>query len=352
MRNVKVQKIAKEKENHVGLALGSGSARGLAHIGVLHALKDAGIKIDLMAGTSMGALVGALAASGRVADLEKTFRAMDWRAIWALLDPVFPRSGLIDGRKVENLLQQLLPTEHFHELQVPFQAVSTDILSGLEVVLSSGKLVEAIHASFAVPGIFTPLRRNDQLLVDGGLVNPVPVSTVRNMGASFIVAVDLNHDIVQKRLGRAGCRPEERKPQAAVGAAAEPGNIPWFERLRLSWQATESPMLRQLANWLGEKESGNETGHRVGTTEDLANVPTPGIFELLLASIYITQSQITRINLQQSAPDLLIRPQLGHIRFMEFDRASEIIEIGYQAAQSAIEAQKEQLLSAGIIKKP
>lgn len=318
----------------IGLALGSGSARGLAHIGVLRALQEAGLQADLLAGTSIGALVGALAASGKVDDLEAAFRVMDWRGILALLDPVFPRSGLIDGRKVERFLQQMLPVQNFEELPLPFRAVTTDILTGAEVVLSEGPLVEAVHASFAVPGIFTPLRRARHILVDGGLVNPVPVSTVREMGASFIIAVDLNHDIVQKRngqlRGRAGALFQS-------SGAVSPQAPSLRERLQAGLQAVGNPVVQQLAAWLAEKEAVS-AGAEMLAEPGLPELPVPGIIEMLLGSIYITQARLTQVNLLHEAPHVLIQPPLGDIRFLEFDRASEIIDIGYHSARQALDA--------------
>ena len=320
--------------SRIGLALGSGSARGLAHIGVLRALAERGLQVGCLAGTSMGALVGALAASGKVDDLEKAFRSMDWRGIVALLDPVFPRSGLIDGRKVERFLQDLLPSQYFDDLPTPFQAVCTDILSGTEVVLSQGRLVEAIHASFAVPGIFTPLRHEGHILVDGGLVNPVPVSTVRHMGASFVIAVDLNHDIVEKRMATAAMHTTAPLPSSS--------ELPFWMRVRDTLKTTRHPVLQQLVEWLAERDA---------VPLESEGPPIPGIFEILLASVYITQSRLTRINLLHDAPDLLIQPPLGDIRFMEFDRASEIIEIGYEAARQAL-SECTNLPTQGAMAKP
>ncbi|RMX03013.1 patatin [Corticibacter populi] len=333
---------AAPQARRVGLALGSGSARGLAHIGVLRALQQAGLQVEAIAGCSMGALVGAMVASGKAGDLEAAFRAMDWRGILALLDPVFPRSGLLDGKKVERFLAQMLPTEHFDELPVPFRAVATDVLSGDEVTLGSGRLVEAVHASFAVPGLFTPVRRGRRVLVDGGLVNPVPVSTVRAMGARLVVAVDLNHDIVQKRIAR-NLAPQaaplaESTPDAAatMPAAVEP---PVLERLRVLMQQARHPLAQQVSSWLWSS-SPSDAGDHAAASAVAAKAyqpPLPGILETLLASLYITQARLTAINLVYEAPQVLIQPPLGDIRFMEFDRASEIIEIGYRCASETLE---------------
>lgn len=285
----------------VGLALGSGSARGLAHIGVLRAIEEAGIEIDVIAGTSMGALIGAVFAAGKLDGLAERFLDFDWKSIVSLLDPVLPRSGLIDGQKVADFVRAHVTATRIEGLPIPFQAVATDITNGEQVALGTGDLIEAVRASIAVPGIFTPVRANGCTLADGGLVNPVPVSVARGMGADLVIAVDLNHDIVTKRISHP--RPSANgKPYAQAMA-----------RLLESLQSFESPALAQFSAGLHQE-------------------PLPGIFDVLLASIYIMQARITQATLRHDKPEILIQPPLGEVRFMEFDRAEEIIEIGYRSA--------------------
>ena len=286
----------------IGLALGSGSARGLAHIGVLRAIQEAGIKVDVIAGTSMGALIGAIFAAGKLDGLAARFLDFDWKRIVALLDPVLPRSGLIDGQKVADFARAHVTETRIEDLPIPFHAVATDITSGEQVVLGTGDLIEAVRASIAVPGIFTPVRTNGRILVDGGLVNPVPVSVARAMGADRVIAVDLNHDIVNRRLSH---------PQPAANGWRYAQTM---ARLLESLQSGESPALAQFSAWLHKE-------------------PLPGIFDVLLASIYIMQARITQATLRHDKPDILIQPPLGAVRFMEFDRAEEIIAIGYEHTQ-------------------
>lgn len=291
----------------VGLALGSGSARGLAHIGVLRAIREAGIEVDVIAGSSMGAFIGAIFASGKLDGLEAEFLGFDWKSIASLLDPVFPRSGLIDGQKIADFVRAHVPATSIEHLPIPFQAVATDIMNGEQVALGTGDLIEAVRASIAVPGIFTPVRSNGRILVDGGLVNPVPVSVARDMGADLIIAVDLNHDIVTNRLSRP--HPSANgKPYTQA-----------MSRMLESLQSLESPALAQFSAWLHKE-------------------PLPGIFDVLLASIYIMQARITQATLRHDKPEILIRPPLGAVRFMEFDRAEEIIEIGYRSAMQQLAA--------------
>lgn len=310
----------------IGLALGSGSARGLAHLGVIRALEEAGIKVDYIAGTSIGALVGAVYASGSLDSLERTFQEFDWKKTVSFFDVVFPKSGLIDGVKVGELLRSLVSTELIESLPIPFCAVATDIQSGAEVVISQGDLVEAVRASIAVPGIFTPVRNNGALLVDGGLVNPVPVSVARAMGADIVIAVDLNHQIVAGK---------NLKPLTAPKAMPDPADNPsprsrWLRdsllslrELRQKLLAEGAPAAGQFSRWLSAE-------------------PLPNIFELLLASVNIMETSITESRLGVDKPDLIIRPPLGEFRFLEFSRADEIIAIGYESAREQLKT-----LSAG-----
>ena len=193
----------------IGLALGSGSARGLAHIGVTRALKDAGIHVDYVAGTSIGAAIGAVYASGKLDSLQDAYLAMDWKKIAYFFDVVFPKSGIIDGKKVADFMRDYVHSENIEDLPLPFKAVATELNSGEEVVLETGDVIEAVRASISVPGMFTPVRRDGRVLVDGGLVNPVPVNVARAMGADIVIAVDINHGIVA---GKASAPQAESQP--------------------------------------------------------------------------------------------------------------------------------------------
>ena len=176
----------------IGLALGGGAARGLAHIGVLEILDREGIPVDMIAGTSAGAAVGALYAQGKSAARIKEL-ALDtgWRRLVSLIDLALPRSGFIEGTKIKNLLKSIMGDVSFDELKIPLSCLATDIRSGEEVVISDGSVLEAVRASISIPVIFTAVKRQGRYLVDGGLVNPVPVSTVRKMGADLVIAVNV-----------------------------------------------------------------------------------------------------------------------------------------------------------------
>jgi NTE family protein len=176
----------------VGLALGGGAARGLAHIGVLEVLEREGIPVDLIAGTSAGAAVGALYAKGRsVAQIKELVHNTGWRRLFSLIDLALPKSGFIEGARIKDLLRSVIGDISFSDLKIPLSCVATDISSGEEVVISDGLVLEGVRASISIPVIFTAVRWRDRYLVDGGLVNPVPVSTVRGMGADFVIAVNV-----------------------------------------------------------------------------------------------------------------------------------------------------------------
>ena len=206
----------------MGLALGSGAARGMAHIGVLRALDDAGVKPDIVVGASIGSLVGGVYAAGKIDELTDIALGLNWRrAANYFMEVSFPRSGLIAGNKVTEFLAEIVGKREIADLPVTCRAVATEIMSGREVVIEDGDLVAAIRASIAVPGIFTPARRNGNLLVDGGLVNPVPVSVCRALGAERVIAVDLNHGRVKDtRSSAEASKGEVKKTRQRAGGDA------------------------------------------------------------------------------------------------------------------------------------
>ena len=311
----------------IGLALGSGSARGLAHVGVIRAIADAGIQIDCIAGTSMGALIGAVHAAGKLDELETFFLDFDWKKTASFFDVVLPRSGLLDGAKVSELVRSHIHADDIEALPIAFAAVASDLVSGEEVVLRTGDIIEAVRASISVPGIFTPVRRNGQILVDGGLINPVPASAARAMGAGFVIAVDLNHQIVNGK---------NLKPLLPTAASAtrdpqlRPGwkdvYLQTMQSLKQKLLASDAPGRTQLLRWLAREE------------------PLPSIFEVLLASINIMETSITQTRLHIDQPNIIIQPPLGHIRFLEFGRAEEIIAIGYEHTRQQLAALDHKVL--------
>jgi NTE family protein len=303
----------------IGLALGSGSARGLAHIGVIRAIKDAGIDIDYIAGTSIGALIGAVYAAGKIDNLQDAYLAMDWKKIAYFFDVVFPKSGIIDGQKVADFLREYIHSSCIEELPIPFTAIATDFDSGEEVVFDKGDVIEAVRASISVPGIFTPVRWGERVLIDGGLVNPVPVNAAREMGADIVIAVDLNHKaFADNRQIQVKSESEEGVLDALsrLGGERYKAAMERIEKKLRSWE--DNPTLAQAREWLAEES-------------------LPNIFEVLLNSINIMEAQITNTRLKIDTPDLLIQPPLGDFGFLEFNQAKKLISIGYETAKQKIE---------------
>lgn len=295
----------------IGLALGSGAARGWAHVGVLDALVAAGIEPDIIAGTSMGALVGGVYASGRHDALRDWALSADRRIVASLVDVGFLGGGLVDGVRITEWLGGLKIAPHIEDLKLPFAAVATDLTTGREVWLRQGKLVRAIRASISMPGIFSPVDVEGEWLVDGGLVNPVPVSLCRAMGADFIIAVNLNEDLLGRRL-----LPEIAVTPDAVDKtdAQKPTN--WLSMVKTMPTALAS----QAANF---KLFGNGGA-------------APGYFDVLGNALNIMQDHITRSRLAGEPPHALILPRVVDIGLMDFHRAAEAIDEGRAATERVL----------------
>jgi NTE family protein len=279
----------------IGFVLGAGSARGWAHIGVLRALTQAGIKPDLIAGCSVGALVGAAFAAGSLDRLEGWALSLDWKRMLKLMDFGL-RGGLIKGRRVREVFREQFVEREFSELPVPFAAVATDLHSGQEIWLREGKVSAAIGASIAVPGLFQPVLHEDRYLVDGSVVNPVPVSLARAMGADIVIAVDLGSDLVG--------RYERDDDRAPTPQAARRGLV--------------GKLLPQFNNKGGESPS--DSGPR-----------SPSLLETLMGSINIMQVRIARSRLAGEPPDVLLTPRLGDLGLLDYHRAEVAIAEGREA---------------------
>ncbi len=301
----------------LGLVLGSGGARGWAHLGVLDALAEAGIKPAVVVGTSMGALVGAVYVSGHLDALRDLALRLDWKqALYYFLDMSFPRSGLIDGTKIARFVGQHVGSRKIEELPIPFAAVATDVESGREVVLRKGDVMEAVRASFSVPGIFTPVQKDGAVLVDGGLVNPVPVRVARELGAGIVVAVDVTG-------GPLSARPLRKPPGGARGrpepaAAPAPGNR-LLENITREMEKFDRSVLAPARKWFLRSD-------------------VPNVFDVLGNTLRIAEAQIADMQLRIQPPDVLIRPDVGDVMFMEFHRAREMIRAGHDAAREKLAA--------------
>jgi len=310
--------------NNVGLALGSGSARGWAHVGVIKALAEAGIRVTSVAGTSIGALVGAVYASGNLDAFEQVVLRFDWKQILSFFDVVLPKSGLIDGKKVAELIRRHVADGNIEDLPLAFSAVATDLYTGREISISEGDIIEAVRASISVPGMFTPVCKDGAILVDGGLVNPVPVNVARDLGAEFVIAVDLNHNLV--KMNRAKTKKHLAEASSAHKESASP--------------ASGAPQSLAKSNTLlgvvSEKVKALDLPKLPNLPRWPARDTRPGVFDVLTTSINIMQTEITVIRLESDPPDLLIQPKLGDIGFLEFHRAREAIAEGYEETLARI----------------
>jgi NTE family protein len=291
----------------IGLALGGGAARGWAHIGVLKALLDAGIKPDVVAGTSIGAVVGGCYLANRLDVLERFARGLTRRRVFGYLDFNLAGSGLITGQRLCDRLKEHLGDRTIETLEAPFTAVATEIGTGHEVWLSRGRLVDAIRASYALPGVFRPVNINGRWLFDGALVNPVPVSVCRAFGARYVIAVNLNTEMYGRVTATPQVSAARHETSPAESAVIEGKN----------GRAALKLLQRQLFG-KGEEE-------------------VPGISTVMIEAFNIVQDRIARSRLAGDPPDVMISPRLGGIGPFEFHRADELIERGAATALRAIE---------------
>jgi NTE family protein len=293
-----------------GLVLGSGSARGWAHIGVIRILQEAGFKPDFVCGTSVGSLVGAAYAMGRLDDLEDWVRGLKWQDVVGFLDISF-NGGLIKGTRLIDFFRSTFETSDISELELPFAAVATDLQTGREIWLQQGSVFDAVRASIALPGLFTPVRHDGRFVVDGGLVNPVPVSLARAMGADVVVAVDLNADLIGRHT-------------TASGLAAS----------RSFAEGVTGKMLARLQQGIASLLPGDDGADSV-----------PSMLDVLSASINIMQVRVTRSRLAGDPADVLLAPRLSKLELLDFHRGTEAISAGMHAAEDAL-PQIEELLGA------
>lgn len=305
MSNISSVRSKSRHKPRIGIALGSGSARGWAHIGVLRALADMGIKPDVVAGCSIGAFVGAAHACGQLDALERWTRALDWMDILGFLDVSLLGGGLVQGDRLLESAREFITASDFESLKLPFGTVATNMQTGREVWFREGPLLPGVRASLALPGLFKPIKVDGEWLVDGGLTNPVPVSLCRAMGAEIVIAVNLNGDIVGKHRRRAVAKEEHRSDD---DLDAEFNFI-----ARLSDQISTSLHARR-DEWLN-----NILG---------VDTERPGWFEVMASSINIMQDRITRSRMAGDLPEIMLSPRLAHLALMEFDRADDAIAEG------------------------
>src|SRR5450631_4482352 len=294
----------------IGLALGSGSARGWSHIGVIESLAEAGIEADIVCGTSMGSLVGAAYVAGRLTELRQWAETATWREIVGLMDVRLSGGGLISGKQVVSFLRGLGVEAPIESYTKRYAAVATDLVSGREIWLESGPIHEAVRASIALPGILSPARVGGKWLVDGGVSNPVPVSVCRALGAEVIIAVNLNGDLLARRFAS--------EPDAETALSPRlPSDF--LDRVLKELPAPLREQATQIAPRLLPKGPS-----------------TPGYFDLLANCINIMQDHITRARLAGEPPHVMLAPRLRNIGLMEFNRAKEAIAEGRYCVEQAM----------------
>ncbi len=302
----------------LGVALGSGAARGWAHIGVLNALEEAGIKVDYISGTSIGSVVGAVYSIGDLAAFEKFTRSIDWKGVVSLIDVTFPGSGLIPGKKVFKMLSGYYKDLRIEDLPIPYCAVAADIRTGEEIRFTKGRVSDAVRASVAIPGILTPQKSDGRILVDGGIVNPVPVNVVREMGADVVIAVDLNK-----------CKVEESK---GVQTLTKPG-----DRQKTELNKSEEERENRIIDVLEEKyrEFSGSIKEKIDSIRSKDHIPN--IMEIIDNTINIMQKSITENQFKTDNPEIIIEPDLCDFKLFDFDRADEAIKEGYKLTKEKID---------------
>ena len=306
------------KEKHkIALVLGSGAARGWSHIGVIRELASMGIQPDIAVGSSVGSVVAGAYASGNLDVFEEWVCSLRRVDIIRLLDAKMTGGGFLQGKSLMNAIGKQIGSPNIQDLQIPYACVATELGTGREVWLREGSLLDACRASIALPGMFAPSRyRDDRLLVDGGLVNPVPVSVAREMGADIVIAVNLNGDLIGRHFFVRGndddTSLEESDRQLEEVEKADSAVAKWAAKMKAGFGIR----LDSYISSLRKKES-----------------PDPGLFDVIAGAVDIMQDRITRSRMAGEPPDIHITPSLSHIGLMEFDRAKESIEEGRAATR-------------------
>ena len=291
----------------MGIALGAGGARGLAHVGVLARLSRAGVPIDAVVGTSIGSVAGAMYAAGQLENFARQVRELEWRDVLRMFDPVWPRSGLMSGDRAVDWLTGLIGDWRIEDLAIPFGAVAVDLVSGDEILIREGRVIDALRASMSIPGVFVPYRTENSLLVDGALRNPVPVSALDAFGIDVRLAVNLHSQPVREIVEADDkTRPFRQTIAGRVVDAIDSG-LSRFRRREA--EAERDPLDSRLS---------------------------PSLFEILTASMTVMEYELSRHRLAAEDVDLVLEPDVHAIRAFEFHRGAEAIEAGEREAEARL----------------
>ncbi len=315
------------------VVFGSGGARGWAHIGVLKAFREVGFKPDLVAGTSIGSVAAAVYAVDALDELIKFSEDFDWfKATQLFVEFGVHRGGLIEGRKVTDFLASMIKVKNIEDMPLPFAAVATDLFTSEEVVFKSGSIMQALRASISIPGIFTPVHSGTRYLVDGGLVNPMPMNVVREMGATHVIAVNINNSYKSE----------------SQEETSSPGNLSQvfrrhFHRLHVSAGDGRKEEPSPPDGIQSSARTGSLMEGVAGLVKKLPvkrpkeeNSLDMNLFDVFTRSLRIAEDKITAECIRANPPDLLIEPAVGGIPTMDFSRAADAIQAGYEATLAAL----------------
>ncbi len=300
----------------LGLALGAGAARGWAHIGVIRRLEQIGLRPQVVTGASIGSLVGAAYASGQLGVLEEWISKLRWLDVLTMFDTTLGRGGFISGNKLMNTISGLLEDQAIESLPIGFGAVATDLKTGGEIWLREGSMLEAVRASSGLPGLFVPVMREGRWLIDGGVVNPVPVSLCHALGADLVIAVNLNTDGLDVHRRQREGADEERRPAPSNGGEAE--------------QRDEKEILERLGDMIGNLLPNAGAPREEKPAE-------PSLFDVMAGTIAIMQDRITRSRMAGEPPVVQICPRLGGTQILDFHKAATAIEEGQRATDRMTE---------------
>ncbi len=334
-------------EPRIGLALGSGSARGLSHIGVLEVLEEEGIPIHCVAGTSIGAIVGALWATDAIEAYKTLLESLNWWRVMGFLQPTLSKSGIFGGGRLMDTLTELIGEQRLEDLNVRYVAVATDADTGQEVRLFRGDVVQAVRASMAIPGLFSPIRWGSRWLIDGGVTAPVPVQAAKALGADRVIAVNLNTRAGLHATATVDVVPDQANAPVAMGIEETVfADAPVFRSsaevdIMSTIEARPTPTPAPSVDAIDDAEASDEEDEQRGgfaallLRKEHGDEP-PGLAYTLTRSIDWMQVELAELQMSRWAPDVVIEPQCGHVKLFDFDKSAEIIEAGRAAARAML----------------
>ena len=310
------------KNTKVGLALGSGGAKGVSHIAVLDYCAKKEIPISMIAGSSIGAVIGSLYAYGALPEFTAFLKSVKSNNLFAYFDPVFPKTGLVQGRRAMELLAKFIPKSvDLEDLKLPVAIVATDFYTGKPVVFRKGNVLDAIRASISIPGIFVPVKYMDTVLVDGGVSDPLPIDVVKQMGAGIVMAVNLHPTLKIKRAIVTGNTSLALKQKEnSSNDIIEHVDTETLDTATVVTQA--KGWLAQVKKWIGIKSDSETKKHDDGM---------PNIFEIVAGTIDIMEYMNTTLMITYNKPDVLIEPDLVHIGTLDFTKVDFLLNEGYAA---------------------